>query len=131
MLKTSPSLLNFSILNYTITTTTVVVVVVVVVIIIIIFFFFFFRKRTYYLITDYDCFKLDNNRTMLGFSFTLPRPDRLSAPPSLRTGALTPGVKRPGRETDHSLPRSVDVKNEYRATPPLSYVFIAWCLIKQ
>jgi hypothetical protein len=27
------------------------------------------------------------------------------------TGALSPGVKRPGREADHSPPSSADVKN--------------------
>jgi hypothetical protein len=34
------------------------------------------------------------------------------------TGALSPGVKRAGRETDYSFPSSADVKNG-RAIPPL------------
>jgi hypothetical protein len=28
----------------------------------------------------------------------------------MRTGALSPGVKRPGREADHSSPTSAEVK---------------------
>jgi len=45
-------------------------------------------------------------------------------------GALTPGVKRPGREADHSPPCSAEVKKErsYTSAPP--YVFMAWCLVK-
>jgi hypothetical protein len=39
------------------------------------------------------------------------------------TGVLSSGVKRPGREADHSPPSSAEVKN-----PP--HVFMAWCLVK-
>jgi hypothetical protein len=48
------------------------------------------------------------------------RPDRLWGPIQ-----WVPGVKRPGRETDHSLPTSAEVKNTwiYTSTPP--YVFVA------
>jgi hypothetical protein len=35
-------------------------------------------------------------------------------------GALVPGVKRPGRETDHSPPSTAEVKND-GAIPPLSH----------
>jgi hypothetical protein len=47
------------------------------------------------------------------------RPDRLWGP----------GVKRSGREADHLLPSSAEVKNSGAiiSTPP--YVFIAWSLI--
>jgi hypothetical protein len=40
-------------------------------------------------------------------------------------GALSPGVKRPGREADHSPPASAEVKKMwvYTSTPP--YVFMA------
>jgi len=40
------------------------------------------------------------------------------------TGALSLGVKRPGRKADHSLPSSTEVKNawSYTSTPP--YVFM-------
>jgi hypothetical protein len=46
------------------------------------------------------------------------------------TGALSLGVKRPGREADHSPPSSAEVKNawSYTFTPP--YVFMKWCLVK-
>jgi hypothetical protein len=37
------------------------------------------------------------------------------------TGALSPGIKRPGREADHSPPTSAEVKNA--STPP--YAFMA------
>jgi hypothetical protein len=43
------------------------------------------------------------------------RPGRLWGPPNLLSngyrGALSPGVKRPGREADHSPPASAEVKN--------------------
>jgi hypothetical protein len=47
------------------------------------------------------------------------------------TRALSLGVKRSGREADHSPPSSAEVKNVCRAIPPLpQYVFMAWCLVK-
>jgi hypothetical protein len=44
-------------------------------------------------------------------------------------GALSPEVKRPGREADHSHPASAEVKKTwiYKSTPP--YAFMAECLI--
>jgi hypothetical protein len=39
-----------------------------------------------------------------------------------------PVVKRPEREADHSPPSSAEIKNG-GATPTLSRVFTAWCLI--
>jgi hypothetical protein len=39
-------------------------------------------------------------------------------------GTLSPGVKRPGRQADHSPPSSAKVKNG-GATPPLPHVFMA------
>jgi hypothetical protein len=44
-------------------------------------------------------------------------------------GAHSSGVKRPGREADHSAPTSANVKKTciYTSTPP--YAFMAWCLI--
>jgi hypothetical protein len=44
------------------------------------------------------------------------RPDR--PPVQWVRGALTPGVKRPGREANHSPPSSTEVKNG-GVTPPL------------
>jgi hypothetical protein len=40
------------------------------------------------------------------------------------------GIKRPGRETDHSPPSSAEVKNTWSYTFTLSYVFTAWCTVK-
>jgi hypothetical protein len=62
--------------------------------------------------------------------FTSPcRPDGLWGPPNLLSngywGALSPGVKRQGREADHSPPTSAGVKKMwiYTSSPP--YAFIA------
>jgi hypothetical protein len=44
-------------------------------------------------------------------------------------GAPYPGVKWPARKAHHSPPTSVEVKND-AAIPPLSHVFMSWCLIK-
>jgi hypothetical protein len=58
---------------------------------------------------------------------TSPRPALgCTQPPSQWVpGALSPGVKRPGREAVHSLPPSVEVKKIwiYTSTPP--YAFMA------
>jgi hypothetical protein len=45
-------------------------------------------------------------------------------------GTLSLGIKRPGREADHSPPSSAEVKNAWSYTSTLQYVFIAWCLVK-
>jgi hypothetical protein len=45
-------------------------------------------------------------------------------------GALLLGVKRPGREADHSSPSSAGVKNEWSYTSTPQYVFMAWQLVK-
>jgi hypothetical protein len=45
-------------------------------------------------------------------------------------GVLSLGVKRPGREADHSshlVPRS---KNKWSYTSPPQYAFMEWCLVK-
>jgi hypothetical protein len=44
---------------------------------------------------------------------------------------ITPGVKRLGREADHSPQSSTEVKNEWSYTSTPQYVFMAWCLVKQ
>jgi hypothetical protein len=41
------------------------------------------------------------------------------------------GIKRPGREADHSLPSSSQVKNAWSYTSTPQYVFMAWCLFKR
>jgi hypothetical protein len=43
---------------------------------------------------------------------------------------LSPGIKRSGREADHSPPSSVEVKNAWSCTSTHPYVFMAWCLVK-
>jgi len=41
------------------------------------------------------------------------------------------GVKRPGREADHSPPSSAEGQRMRGAIPPFSqYVIMAWCLVK-
>jgi hypothetical protein len=45
-------------------------------------------------------------------------------------GALSLGLKRPGRETDHSPPCSAEVKNAWRYTTTPQYAFMAWCSVK-
>jgi hypothetical protein len=40
------------------------------------------------------------------------------------------GVKRPGREADHSPPSSAEVKNAWSYTFSPQYTFMAWCLVK-
>jgi hypothetical protein len=59
-----------------------------------------------------------------------PHPDRLWGSYPISTWALSPGVKKPGRETDHLPPSAAEFKNvwNYTYTPP--YVLMAWFLIK-
>jgi hypothetical protein len=45
------------------------------------------------------------------------------------TGDYFPGVKRPGREAEHSPPSSAEVKNEWSCTST-PYVFLTWCLVQ-
>jgi hypothetical protein len=47
------------------------------------------------------------------------------------TGALSPGVKQPGSEADHSPASRAEVKNAWSCTSALPQVFMALCLIKQ
>jgi hypothetical protein len=44
-------------------------------------------------------------------------------------GTLSPGVKRPGRETDHSRPTSAQVKKTWIYTSTNPYFFMGKCLI--
>jgi hypothetical protein len=48
----------------------------------------------------------------------------------VRGGALSPEVKRPGREADHARPSSAEVKNTWSYISTLQYVFMEWCLFK-
>ena len=40
------------------------------------------------------------------------------------------GIKRLGREDDHSQPSSTEVKNTWRCAFTLSHAFMAWCFVK-
>jgi hypothetical protein len=63
-----------------------------------------------------------NSRRGLGiFLFTIASRPAVGPPPPQRPGALSLGVKRPGRETDHSS--SAEVKNawSYPSTPPIRF----------
>jgi hypothetical protein len=46
------------------------------------------------------------------------------------TGSFSLGVKRPGREADHSPPSSAEVKNVWSYTNTPQYAFMAWCSVK-
>jgi hypothetical protein len=45
-------------------------------------------------------------------------------------GTISLGVKRPGREADHSPLSSAEVKNASSCTSTPQYVLVAWCLVK-
>jgi hypothetical protein len=46
-------------------------------------------------------------------------------------GALSLGIKRPERETDHSPPYSGEVKNAWSYTSDPQCVFMAWRVVKR
>jgi hypothetical protein len=46
------------------------------------------------------------------------------------TGVLSPEVKRPGHEVDHSPASSAEVKNVWGYTSTLPYALMWWCLVK-
>jgi hypothetical protein len=43
---------------------------------------------------------------------------------------LSPGVKRPGREAEHSPPSVTEVENAWSYTSTPAYIIMAWSLIK-
>jgi hypothetical protein len=47
------------------------------------------------------------------------------------SGAVSLGVKRPGREADHSPPSSAEVKNAWSYTSTPQHTFMAWCSFKK
>jgi len=71
----------------------------------------------------------DSRRGLGIFLFTTV--SRTALEPTQHPGALSPEVKRPGREAPHSPPSSAEVKNAWSYTSTPRYVFTAWCLIKQ
>jgi hypothetical protein len=44
-------------------------------------------------------------------------------------GTLSLGIKRPGREADHSPPSSAEVKNAWSYTSTPEYAVMAWCSV--
>jgi hypothetical protein len=81
---------------------------------------------------------LDNrgfeSRQELGiFLFTTAsRPALWPTQPTIQcvSGARCLGVKRPGREADHSPPPSAEVKFAWSYTSTPQYAFMAWCSVK-
>jgi hypothetical protein len=47
------------------------------------------------------------------------------------SGTLSLGIKRPGREADHSPLSSAEVKNAWSYTSTPQYAFMAWCSVKK
>jgi hypothetical protein len=45
-------------------------------------------------------------------------------------GALSPGVKQPGRKADYSPPTIAEVKNVWIHTSTPPYVFMAYCSVR-
>jgi hypothetical protein len=46
------------------------------------------------------------------------------------SGALSLAVKRPGREADHSLTSTAEVKNAWRYTSTSKHVLMAWYSVR-
>jgi hypothetical protein len=67
------------------------------------------------------CFFITASRTALG---------PIQPPIQWVPGAFYLGVKRPGRESDHSPPSSAEVKNAWSYISTPQYAFVAWCLVK-
>jgi hypothetical protein len=63
------------------------------------------------------------------FFFFYATASRLALGPTQPPLQLVPGVKRPGREADHSPPSNTAVKNAWNVPPP--QFLMVWCSIKQ
>jgi hypothetical protein len=66
----------------------------------------------------------------LGTTASRPALGPIQPPSQWVPGALSLGVKQPGREADHSPPSSAEVKNWWSYTSTPQYVFMAWFLVK-
>jgi hypothetical protein len=67
------------------------------------------------------------------FLFTASRTALGPTQPPIRwvPGALSLGLKRPPRETDHSPSSSAEIKNAWSCTSTPPIIFMPWCLVKQ
>jgi hypothetical protein len=71
----------------------------------------------------------DSRRGLGIFLFATASRPALDTTQPMAKAAFFPGVKRPGREADHSPPSSAEVKNAWSYTSTLQYVFMVWCLV--
>jgi hypothetical protein len=71
----------------------------------------------------------DSVKIFLFSTWSRPALEPTHPPLHLAPEALSSGVKRPGREADHSPPASAEVKKMwiYTSTPP--YAFMTQCLV--
>jgi hypothetical protein len=74
----------------------------------------------------------DSRRGLGIFFFTTASRTALepTQPPIQWEPGAFPGIKRPGREADHSPPSNAEVKNAWSYTSTPQYVFMTWCLVK-
>jgi hypothetical protein len=75
--------------------------------------------------------EFDSRQEQRAFSFRhRVQTDSVASSYQTGTGGAFLEVRRPERETNHSLPSSVEVKNtwNYTSTPP--YAFMSLCLVK-
>jgi hypothetical protein len=93
------------------------------------------KKRYWTIVVRFGGVGGFNSRQGLGIFFfsTASRPalEPIQPPIQWVLGALSPEVKRPGREADHSSPSSTEVKECVALHLRPQYVFMAWCLVKQ
>jgi hypothetical protein len=75
------------------------------------------------------CSSPDRGKIFLLYSSSSPVLRLTQLPIQWVQGDLSPGIKRPGREADHSLRTGVEVKNTWIYTPIPAYVVMIWCLI--
>jgi hypothetical protein len=84
-------------------------------------------------------YKLDDQevRVWVPVILTSPyRPNQLWSPPNLLSNGYWggrgcfPRCQTAGHEADHSPPTSAEVKKTWIYASALSYVFMAWCLVK-
>jgi len=74
------------------------------------------------------CRRIEENRELM---ITSNSSNFIRSPPvQWILGALSLGVKWPGRKANHSTPSSAEVKNVCTYTFTPTYIFMVWCLIE-